>query len=389
MARGGADVTGENQRPVVLLVDDEPAVLETLSMQLRRDHHVVTAGSGRDALRLLEDCGPVAAVISDMRMPGMDGIELLSEVQLHYPDTIRILHTAQQDTTSAIAAINEVDVFRYLSKPCQTADLRKTLHDAVERHWRATTERELLDKTLRASLQALFGCLELASPAAFARAGRIRSLVAALCLELGLTDLWEIEVAAMASQLGAVTIPTPVLEKLNHGRALSVDEQAMVDAMPDVAVRLLADVPNLHEVVEIVRGLAPERVVDQAASPLVTTAVKVVRAAIDFETLESRGLGVESAIAVLECRDAGQLHILGALRAVKGIAAVNDEVRALHIAELEVGMRLAEDIVAVNGLVLIGRGMTVTNVMLDRLANFRRTVELVEPVLTGVPGVAA
>jgi CheY-like chemotaxis protein len=381
-------VTQELRQPpadsVVLVVDDESSILETLSLQLRRHHRVVTATDGAEALRVLEKSGPVAAVISDMRMPGMDGVELLRHVQVMYPDTTRVLHTAQADATSAIAAINDGGVFRYLCKPCPTPDLRRTVQDAVERHWKTTTERQLLDKTLRASLQALFGCLELASPAAFARAGRIRSLVAALCAELELHELWEIEVAAMASQLGAVTVPPSVLQKLERGLPLDGDEQAMVDAMPDVAVRLLADVPMLHDVVEIVRGLAtPTR--GGASSPLIGTAIDVVRTAIEFETFDGRGLPVESSIAVLECREDSRPRILAALRAVKGVAAAQDTVRALTVSELEVGMRIAEDIVAVNGLVLIGRGMVVTDVLLDRLANFRHTTKLVEPVLATVP----
>jgi CheY-like chemotaxis protein len=273
--------------------------------QLRRHHRIVTAADAAEALRFLEKSGPVAAVISDMRMPGMDGIELLRHVQVKYPDTTRV-------------------------------------------------------------------------------PGRIRSLVAALCSALELHELWEIEVAAMASQLGAVTIPPSVLQKLERGLPLDGDEQAMVEAMPDVAVRLLADVPMLHDVVEIVRGLAtPAR--GRPSSPLIGTAVDVVRAAIEFETLDSRGLPVESAIAVLECRETSRPRILAALRAVKGVAAVQDTVRALSVGELEVGMSIAEDIVAVNGLVLIGRGMVVTDVLLDRLANFRHTTKLVEPILASVP----
>src|SRR6185312_14071822 len=133
------------------------------------------------------------------RMPGMDGVELLRRVQLEYPDTTRVLHTAQSDLDAAIAAINSGGVYRYLAKPVKTDELRATVREAVELHGRSTTERQLLDTTLRSSIQALFGVLELASPAAFARAGRIRTLVAELCTALQLDALWEIEVAAMAS----------------------------------------------------------------------------------------------------------------------------------------------------------------------------------------------
>ena len=372
-------------RPTVLLVDDESDILEALSLQLRRDHRVLVAAGGAEALRLLADSGPVAAVISDLRMPEMDGVELLRRVQLEYPDTTRVLHTAQNDLTAAIAAINDGGVYRYLAKPANTDELRSTVREAVALHSRSTSDRQLLDKTLKSSLQALFGCLELASPLAFARAGRIRTLVGELCHEMQLGALWEIEVAAMASQLGAVTLPPTVLQKLDKGLPVTEDEQYMVDAMPGVAVQLLRTIPMLEDVVDIVRGLG--RNPPGNRSPLVEAAIDVVRTAIEFETLESRGLEVESAIAVLECRDHSALHVLAALRKVKGCVQVKERVRGLRVVDLEVGMRVAEDIQATNGLVLIGRGMIVTELLLDRLTNFARMVEIVEPVLA-VPGAA-
>ncbi|MGX6603543.1 response regulator [Micromonosporaceae bacterium Da 78-11] len=373
-------------RSTVLVVDDEEIILATLSAQLRRDHKVLTAQSGADALRVLAEHGPVAAVISDLRMPGMDGVELLRHIQLEYPDTTRVMHTAQSDLTSAIAAINDGGVYRYLSKPVKTDELRSTVKDAVALHGRTTAERTLLDKTLKASIQALFGCLELASPGAFARAGRIRTLVAELCHGMQLDALWEIEVAAMASQLGAVIVPPSVLQKLDKGQPCTEEEQQMIDAMPGVAVQLLKSIPMLEDVVEIVRQLgAATKDQSPTGSPLIRAAVDVVRTAMDFETLISRGLELESAITVLECRDHSALDVLTALRKIKGIVVVKDKVRGLKVVQLEVGMRVAEDIAATNGLVLIGRGMIVTELLLDRLNNYARMIEIVEPVLA-VPG---
>ncbi|WP_229075562.1 response regulator [Actinoplanes sp. DH11] len=375
----------DNEKPVVLLVDDEETVLQTLALQLGREHQLLTAGDGVEALRVLAEHGQVAAVVSDMRMPGMDGIELLRRIQIEYPDTTRVLHTGHGDIETAIAAINSGGVYRYLPKPAGTDELRSIVDDAVARHSRAMAERELLDKTLRTSVQALFGCLELASPVAFARAGRIRALVAELCHELQLVGLWEIEVAAMASQLGAVTVPPAVLKKLDRGVALGPDEQAMVNAMPRAAVRLLRDIPMLHDVVEIVQGLAGEPAPESGRSALVEAGINVVRTAIDFEIMESRSATAALAIGALEERGDGAAHVLAALRKVKGVRAHQEVVKSVRIMELEVGMRLAEDVVAVNGLVLIGRGTVATEVMLDRLTNFARVVDIVEPVLAAVP----
>jgi CheY-like chemotaxis protein len=378
--RGGA-------RPVVLVVDDEPDILEAVALQIQRECKVVTADCGAEALRILAESGPIAAVISDQRMPGMDGIELLRRVQLEYPDTTRVLQTAQSDLNAAISAINDGGVFRYLSKPIPTEELRATVREAVARNEEAISERQMLDKTLKASIQALFDVLQLASPVAFARGARIRNLVGELCRQLHLESHWEIEVAAMASQLGAVTIPPSVLQKLDNGLPCNEDEQQMVDAMPGVAVQLLHTIPMLGDVVEIVRALAVSNRdrTRKAASPVVNEAIDVLRTAMDFDTLISRGLEVENAITVLECRENSSLRVLAALRKSRGIVVSSDKVRGLEAAELETGMRVAEDIVAINGLVLIGRGMIVTELLLDRLTNYARTIEIIEPVLA-VPG---
>jgi CheY-like chemotaxis protein len=390
----GRDFVPAADAPAILLVDDERTVLDTLSHQLGRDFRVATAEDGATALAVMERDGPFAAVISDMSMPHMSGIELLETVRERYPDTTRVLHTAQADVASAISAINDGQVYRFVCKPSTTAELRRTARDAVERHRLARAEQEILDKTLRASLQALFGCLELASPQAFARAGRIRNLVRALCAELALANVWEIEVAAMASQLGTVTLPHVVLQKLDRGLPLSGDERRMIDALPRVAVQLLGDIPMLGDVVEIVRGLEapptrPLANAPRATSPMVILGISVLRTAIEVENLESRGVGTAGVIAVLERDDRHDEAVLSALRHVRHSADAQHTVRAYRMCELEIGMRIMEDVLAVHGPVLIGRGIVVTDVLLERLANYKRMGQLVEPVLaTVLPGTA-
>jgi len=373
-------------RPVVLVVDDEPDILNLVALLLRREHTVLTAVDGEDALRVLAANPPVAAVVSDMRMPKMDGVELLRRVQLEYPDATRILHTAHTDVTAAIAAINSGGVFRYVTKASGTDELRAVVRDAVALNARTTGERQMLDQTLKASVQALFSVLEMSSPVSFARAGRIRTVVEDISRQMQLSALWEIEVAAMASQLGAVTVPPTVLQKLDKGQPCSPEEQAMIDAMPGVAAQLLSTIPMLEDVVEIVRGLSGPRPT-ASNSPIIDAAIDIVRVAMEFETLTSRGVEADSAITVLECRENAPMVTLAALRAVKGFesTAVQQQVRGLRVIDLESGMRVAQDIVTTTGLVLIGRGMVVTDILLDRLANFARTVDIVEPVLA-IPG---
>ncbi len=130
----------------VLCVDDEPSILSALKRVLRaEDCKLLQAGSGAEALALLEQ-QPVDVVVSDMRMPGMDGAELLARVRERWPATSRILLTGYADMKATIAAINEGQIYRYIHKPWEENELRLTVRQAAERRM---LERE------RDALQAL------------------------------------------------------------------------------------------------------------------------------------------------------------------------------------------------------------------------------------------
>jgi response regulator RpfG family c-di-GMP phosphodiesterase len=117
----------------VLCVDDEPNILTALKRVLRKaDHGVLLAGGGVQALQVLEQT-PVDLVISDMRMPGMDGAEFLEKVHVRWPHVVRVLLTGNADTPSAMAAINRGGIFRYLQKPWNEAELLDAVHEGLSR----------------------------------------------------------------------------------------------------------------------------------------------------------------------------------------------------------------------------------------------------------------
>jgi DNA-binding NtrC family response regulator len=121
----------------VLCVDDEPNVLEGLKLHLSPLWDVVTATSAARALGLLDGQGAFAVVISDMRMPGMDGATLLGIVQQRFPDTVRILLTGHWD---AIVPTNEGAFFRVLTKPCAPHVLVPAVKAAVQEYQRTVGE---------------------------------------------------------------------------------------------------------------------------------------------------------------------------------------------------------------------------------------------------------
>lgn len=118
-------------RPRILIVDDEKQVLEGLALHLRRTYDVVARTSGAAALEALDSGGSFTGVISDLRMPRMSGVELLAEVRKRAPEMTRVLLTGYADVPSAVAAVNQAGVHRFLTKPCPPAELARALEEAL------------------------------------------------------------------------------------------------------------------------------------------------------------------------------------------------------------------------------------------------------------------
>ncbi len=119
----------------ILLVDDEPKHLSALRRQLARKYDVSTATGGDDALLALESEGPFSVVVSDMRMPLMDGIEFLREVKERDPRITRIMLTGDSDQETAIAAVNQGSIFRFLQKPCPKDVLIAAIEDGMAEYF--------------------------------------------------------------------------------------------------------------------------------------------------------------------------------------------------------------------------------------------------------------
>jgi adenylate cyclase len=118
--------------PTLLIVDDDEILIQNLGRALRKDYRTLLAGDAAEGLAILEQ-EKVDLILSDYHMPGMTGLEFLSQVATVRPDVIRILFSAEPDMQMAIRAVNQGDVFRILVKPCDLAELRVVLHLGVEK----------------------------------------------------------------------------------------------------------------------------------------------------------------------------------------------------------------------------------------------------------------
>ena len=123
-----------NNKPKILVVDDEPDNLDLLYRTFYRDYKVLRAGSGPAALELLAQEGDVSVIISDQRMPMMSGTEFLSLTATQYPDIIRIILTGYTDVEDLVEAINSGKVFKYVTKPWEAEELKAVVRQALDTH---------------------------------------------------------------------------------------------------------------------------------------------------------------------------------------------------------------------------------------------------------------
>jgi response regulator RpfG family c-di-GMP phosphodiesterase len=378
----------ESAKPAVLLVDDEPELLAGLSRALRSERFEIwTASNGTAALAMLHARGPFAAIVSDLRMPEMDGVALLQHAHERFPDTVRVLFTGQLDMERAIAAVNQGAIFRFILKPCSRVSLALALNAAVEQHRLVTAERVLLEQTLHGSIKALSEILALVAPAAFGRASRLRQTVRSLVAAFRLSASWHIEVAAMLSQVGCVTLPPSTLEKIDQGEALNGAEREMLRRMPAVVEQILGNIPRLEPVREILRWQnKPFDGGGPAGADGVPWGARALKLAVDLDALESEGIPLSLAFDTLRGREGWyDCEILEKLAEIRSNNQQCSQVRELALAKLRPGMTLAQDLRTDKNVLFIARGQEVTAGLLEKLRNFSDGFFREEPIRVILP----
>ncbi len=205
-------------RPTLLVVDDEPEVLRSLHDLFRREYRVLTFERGPEALNALQDIDP-PVVMTDQRMPQMTGVEFLRHVKRLRPDSTRLLFTGYADLKAVIDAINEGNVFRYITKPWDAEEMQTVVRQAVEHHDLLVERRQLIgelqEKNARLreadSLKRAF--IEVAS----------HELNTPVAVVLGMADLW----------------------RLTQGSDASPTERAWVDRIQNAGKRLARTVERM------------------------------------------------------------------------------------------------------------------------------------------------
>jgi CheY-like chemotaxis protein len=333
------------------------------------------------ALGLLEREPAFAVVLSDMRMPELDGASFLARARKIAPLTSRMLLTGQAEVASAIAAVNHGQILRFLSKPCPPDLLIEALEVGVEQYRLVTAERELLERTVTGCVRLLTEILSLVAPGWFSRTQRIKALVNHMAGKLELAEAWRFELAALFSLIGCVGLPEATLERVMNNRPLDANEQKAFDEHPQMAHRLLSEIPRFDELAEMIR-------LQSAPSGPVTNDIErggaMLRIAFQVERATTRGKSVADAVSELRKLDPTEQPLAKALLDFRS-AEGSRTVRMVAVRQLTMQMQLDEDVRTTNGVVVVPKERELSMILLERLLKFSRAGTLVEPVRVRAP----
>lgn len=369
----------------ILFVDDDPNILAAFHRQLRKVFALETAQGGTEGLDAVARRGPFSVIVSDLRMPEMDGIQFLARVRSLAPDTVRMMLTGNADLHAAVAAVNEGHIFRFLTKPCAPEVLVKALSAGLEQYHLITAERELLEKTLRGTIKLLSDMLALVNPEAFGRATRITRLTKKIAHHMELDDVWQVETAASLSQLGCVMLPQEALKKLSAGQPLTAEEVQLYSMHPFIASDLLVNIPRMQGIAEIIAY--QQKCFDGSGIPHedrkgegIPLGARILKVIIDYDTLEAAGMS--KADILLELKNRTGQYDPKVMAALKAVIRVEEgyEVRQVSVGQLADGMILTRDVLTRDGRLLIARGYQVSQTMRERLKHFILKPGISEPI---------
>ncbi len=369
----------------ILLVDDEPSVLQGYQRLLHSQFHVTTAVGAKSGLQTINRQGPFAVVVSDMRMPEMDGIEFLRRVLTVAPETVRIMLTGNSDQQTAAGAVNEGSVFRFLTKPCNKETLSKTLMEGLAQYRMVCAEKEVLEKTMKGMILVLTEVLSVACPAAFSRAARVRRYVQHVAERLSLPNSWKYEVAAMLSQLGCVTLEPETIEAIYSGGELSPADQAQFLNHPQIAQDLLKNIPRMEQVAWMIahqnQPLPTEWNVSDREMREMRLGAQLIRAALAFDLQLRKGGSRLDAAHFLSVKFADlDSKVVEAMIELEPESAGKDS-RSVSISDLSTSMVLEQEVRSKTGILIGAKGQEVTSPLLLKLKSFSAKGSIEEKVV--------
>jgi CheY-like chemotaxis protein len=369
----------------VLLVDDEPSLLNGIQRRLGSEFDLTSAASGEDGLKAIREAPPFEVVVTDMRMPKMNGIQFIQAARLKSPDSVYIMLTGNQDQATAIHALNDGHVFRFLTKPCQSPDLKRAIEAGLHQYRLVTGEKELLQKTFVGAVNVLTDFLELAQPGLFGRADAVQEIVGQIQTDLHLESQWEYKLSARLGMLGFALLPEQERLRFEMAAESGGELRASIRTAAAVGRRIIERIPRLGTVAKII-GMCgevdgstlmaqPKNEIEKAI-----TGATMLRVALEWDNLSRQGLSSQAAVYELSQSlpnlSPRLVEVFSALKAKE----IDDDGIEVEVTELVEGMVLHEDVLTGDGVMLIRAGRRLTWTIIEKLRSYQSSVVRLRPV---------
>ncbi|MDX8396794.1 MAG: response regulator [Mariprofundaceae bacterium] len=348
-------------KKTVLVVDDVPENIDVLSGILCSEYTVKAATNGLRALKIANSDNKPDIILLDIMMPDMSGYEVCKALKecsatRHIPVIFVSAKTETDDTVLGFEA-GAVD---YMTKPVVPAIVKARVKNILALRENQRRLQVSLDATLTGSIELMIDVLSTASPEAFGRSRNLRRHVRATARRLGHKNHWSFEVAAMLSQLGCISLPSELLERIYNHHPVSLEEQALFDNHPQVGKKLLQKIPNLKYAADIIglqNAVLDDMEADASIPSDVQLGVSLLQMAVHLDDMERKRNEVEKSKST------------GNNQAPKKIAGGLLE-QEVSLSELVVGMTIVNDISTRKGMTLIKGGTEVSKAVVERLKGF-------------------
>lgn len=392
----------------ILFVDDEQSVLNAIQRMLGFDFNISAANSATDALDMMDSHGPFSVVFTDMRMPGMDGLAFLKHAHMVAPDSIYVMLTGNNDQTTAVNAVNEGKVFRFLNKPCQKEMLESVIQASIRQFELVNHEKFLLDNTFAGAVKMLTDIIQVSRPSLGRLTSEIENKVRRINQAMKHPERWEFRVAARLSLVGVSLIDDRDDDSVLDVRTSFDSKVDSINESNAIGSRLVSKIPRLEEVTGILRdsskstGVIEPQNTDESAY-VIASGAAMLRIAMLWQLLEDieddandilRKLmvycpDIPNEIRSLILSTSKNQLVTTPTNMLNNPALFETDFESTELADadqvevdtlaLRKGMITAEEIVS-DGVLLVKSGRALTTAMVEHLRSIRKiqTVKIIK-----------
>ena len=354
----------------ILIVDDERLNINVLVNGLEGKYTTLVAKNGKQALRRAQEQPRPDLILLDIMMPEMDGFEVCKRLKKNKKteDIPVIFITALSDMENEMAGL-ELGAVDYITKPFRMPIVEARINTHLALKQAHDNIQELLNNTLSGIIRTLVEIISLSQPLAFRRALTLRRHMQHMIKKLQLSGGWRYESAAMLSQLGCVTFPKDLLEKIADGKGISLEEREIFDNHPAIGAKLLANIPRLDQVAQMVKCQistaktakdknTDKNVEDSSPQEAEQLGGTLLRTLVYYERRITQGALQEQVLDEMDNNP--ELYPPKLMKLFKEVVPEQDlsqqTQQPIAINELQEGMILAQDIITSDGVVFMRKG---------------------------------